>query len=1308
MSTLHVNSTFHKFHGESTLVSIDNQRSFVGCLPLRARKVDAGVRQRRDRRQENPSPLSLSTTSGHMRGDYRLILLVLVCGWISTVRADGQSDLAALRDLYDKTQGGQWTQRGNWNNATATNACQFYGVTCDRNLSVIALSLDANNLSGMLPPSIGNLTNLKSLTLSSNYLVGALPSSLTLLLNLNVFNISDNSFSGPFLNLSSLKQLVLLDASFNFFNGDGGHVQVIHLITTDDNSNTFSGNIPNSIGGASSLVSLSLYANTLNGSIPTSMGKLSNLKLLSLYNNFLSGEIPTSLGQLTNLQSLDLSVNQLGGHIPSTLGNLVLLTALRLHGNNLNGSIPEELYGLKNLQLISLRGNSLSGAISSNIGGLISATILDISFNHLVGELPVTLGKPSKLTAIHLSNNNLTGTLPDTLCNLTGLTQLSLGYNSLSGALPPCLGTMFNLTLVSLEHNQFNRGIGNFSTLYNLQTLDVSYNTFQEVFPSAISYLDISNNNFSGNIPDDFKQFAPLTHLDFSSNSFTGHLTADIQFLPRLTSANYSHNSLSGYLPGTLSFLTKLNVIDVSYNRFRGVVDRNFEEITYAGPIPSFSGLSSLTRARADFNMLTEIPQSFLTLTNLIEFSCSNNQLKMTNLSLFLLPSLQHLNLSNNEINGPFPDDLSAWSQLVDLDLSNNEIYGEVPKSFYQVRSATTVRLNSNQLSGPMPNLSCDPKTLDLSGNSFSGGLEFLNSLSSITNLNISHNAFSGQIPSLLSQSKLETVDMSHNNLNGTSKIQYNSLPVVTWIDFSHNLLNGTVPYLGSDRHSLLVHLDLSNNLLTDASSMGIISSAVTLCNMDNNSFVCPVPVDTVTTCGIKCSVLNYNSIQMRLFVEGKNSNSQKIVDFIASHYQVNPNRITVLFSDDSRCDLQISAAPKDTNEASADWTFQRMKSNLPISFESFTIYNVISPVPKEAPLSKGAIAGIAVGSFIFLLLLVLIVLFFLRYTRKKKLAELQLDAMDNLILTNLIVQETIGVGNFGEVYKGTWAGTVVALKGVKSSAGVDDENFKSEIRLLQKLNHPNVVRLLGVYHLNEKLHMVLEYAANGGLDRFLWETTNSDNLTNNDLLSMCLDAARGMTYLQSKGIIHRDLACRNLLLDESLRVKISDFGLSAEVGMDRQDHIPFRWSAPEVIKDRTCTHQSDVWSFGVVMWEILSLGAIPYQALSNKQVVDYVTGGNMMYQPDRCSHDVYNLMKKCWAMDPNVRPNFMDIQAVISRRLKATNHHAIRVKTPRPNTDNESDSMFMHIRQQQSADDLYNTDRQSAMMRKSVYGLEE
>ncbi|PRP74849.1 tyrosine-protein kinase [Planoprotostelium fungivorum] len=333
--------------------------------------------------------------------------------------------------------------------------------------------------------------------------------------------------------------------------------------------------------------------------------------------------------------------------------------------------------------------------------------------------------------------------------------------------------------------------------------------------------------------------------------------------------------------------------------------------------------------------------------------------------------------------------------------------------------------------------------------------------------------------------------------------------------------------------------------------------------------------------------------------------------------------------------------------------------------------------VISDTRLSRGAIVGIIVGSVFFLSVIIVTILLAMRRqekSRKKRMMEEEMQRLNvsDLMLDDVVVGEVIGHGNFGEVYRGSWNETIVALKGIKAVNSIEDAEIRKEIILLKKLNHPNVVNLLGVTTHGSRFLMVLEYLEGGSLDRYLQK--NQRDLNDNNLISFCFDIVKGMLYLQSKGIIHRDLAARNILVDgqkhakvrdreEKERLKeeqISDFGMSKEDNHyeAKRDVLPFRWTAPEAIRYKVSTLQSDVWSFGVLAWEIFSLGRTPYWELSNKEVLRYVVEDRRtLQQPFRCPDELFSILSRCWEYEAPNRPSFRDMNTEMKKLYPALQH---------------------------------------------------
>eukprot|EP01117_Protostelium_nocturnum_P008397 TRINITY_DN29_c0_g1_i1.p1 TRINITY_DN29_c0_g1~~TRINITY_DN29_c0_g1_i1.p1 ORF type:complete len:687 (-),score=240.71 TRINITY_DN29_c0_g1_i1:43-2103(-) len=259
-------------------------------------------------------------------------------------------------------------------------------------------------------------------------------------------------------------------------------------------------------------------------------------------------------------------------------------------------------------------------------------------------------------------------------------------------------------------------------------------------------------------------------------------------------------------------------------------------------------------------------------------------------------------------------------------------------------------------------------------------------------------------------------------------------------------------------------------------------------------------------------------------------------------------------------------------------------------------------------------------------------------------------DSMDRIpLLKNISIGDELGNGKFGMVYKGIWNGTTpVALKINRSDQGQDE--FVNEMNILTKLNHPNVVRAIGLYVENEQTYLVLEYLSKGSLIDFLRQPSIEKGIGSIEKINMCIHVAAGMGYLEDRQVIHRDLAARNLLVTEvdgKFLLKIADFGLSKEstIYTAKGEQFPVKWSPPEVIQRNQYSSHSDVWSFGIVMWEIFSGGVkIPYFGLSNIETVQYVIEGKRLEKPADCPEEIYALMLKCWNENPNERPTFDQI----------------------------------------------------------------
>ncbi|XP_077150222.1 ephrin type-A receptor 6 isoform X1 [Ranitomeya variabilis] len=261
-------------------------------------------------------------------------------------------------------------------------------------------------------------------------------------------------------------------------------------------------------------------------------------------------------------------------------------------------------------------------------------------------------------------------------------------------------------------------------------------------------------------------------------------------------------------------------------------------------------------------------------------------------------------------------------------------------------------------------------------------------------------------------------------------------------------------------------------------------------------------------------------------------------------------------------------------------------------------------------------------------------------------------------------IERVIGAGEFGEVCSGRLKTPAkkeipVAIKTLKG--GYMDRqrrDFLREASIMGQFDHPNIIRLEGVVTKSRPVMIVVEYMENGSLDSFLRK--HDGHFTVIQLVGMLRGIASGMRYLSDMGYVHRDLAARNILVNSNLVCKVSDFGLSRVLEDDPEaaytttgGKIPIRWTAPEAIAYRKFSSASDAWSYGIVMWEVMSYGERPYWEMSNQDVILSIEEGYRLPAPMGCSVPLHQLMLHCWQKERNHRPKFSDIVSFLDKLIR-------------------------------------------------------
>ncbi|ESQ54400.1 hypothetical protein EUTSA_v10024311mg [Eutrema salsugineum] len=848
---------------------------------------------------------------------------------------------------------------------------------------------------------------------------------------------------------------------------------------------------------------------------------------------------------MSSVISVDLSSFMLVGPFPSILCHLPSLSYLSLYNNSINGSLSgDDFTACRNLGHLDLSENLLVGSIPESLPfKLPNLRNLYISGNNLSDSIPASFGEFRKLESLNLAGNFLSGTIPASLGNVSTLRELKLAYNLFSPSLIP--SQLGNLT--------------------ELRVLWLAGCSLVGPVPQALSgltqlvSLDLTTNRLTGSVPSWITQLKSIEQIELFNNSFSGELPEAMDNMTMLRRFDASMNNLTGRIPDGL---TRLNL--ESLNLFENMLE---------GPLPQ-----SITRSKT----LSELKLFNNRLTGALPSQLGANS------------PLQYVDLSYNQFSGEIPANLCGEGKLEYLMLIGNLFFGEIPTSMGKCRSLTRVRLSNNKLSGHIPDEFWGlPRLslLELSDNSFTGRIpQTISGAKNLSNLRISTNQFSGSIPGEIGLlNGLIEISGAENNFTGEIPKSLVKLKQLSRLDLSTNHLSGEIPR-GIRGWKNLNELYLANNNLSGEIS-GEIGTVHVLNYLDlsNNQFSGEIPVELQN---LKLNVLNlsYNHLSGTI----PPLYADKIY---ARNFLGNPGLCVDL---DGLC--QKITRPKNNGYA---W----------ILLSIFTL------------------AGL-----VFVVGIVMFIAKFMKIRASKKQSPRfaaskwrsfhKLHFSEHEIAGCLVERNVIGIGSSSKVYKAELSGgEVVAVKKLNKTAKGGDGNsdslnrdvFTAEVETLGTIRHKSIVRLWCCFSSGDCKLLVYEYMPNGSLADALHRRRKGAVLLGwPERLKIALDAAEGLSYLHHDcvpPIVHRDVKSSNILLDRDYGAKVADFGI-AKIGqmsgvktLEAMSGIAGScgYIAPEYVYTLRVNEKSDIYSFGVVLLELVTGKQPTDQELGDKDMAKWV-----------------------------------------------------------------------------------------------------
>ncbi|CAN4088092.1 unnamed protein product [Withania somnifera] len=751
--------------------------------------------------------------------------------------------------------------------------------------------------------------------------------------------------------------------------------------------------------------------------------------------------------------------------------------------------------------------------------------MLGLAETSISGFLPSSLGQLKRLETLAVYTSLLSGQIPPELGDCSELKNIYLYENSLTGSIPARLGNLKNLQNLLLWQNNLVGTIP--PALGNCQQLQV---------------IDISMNSLTGSIPESFGRLNSLQELQLSVNQISGRIPSQIGNCTALTHIELDNNEITGSIPTEFGNLSNLTLLFLWQNHLEGEIPS------------SISSCHNLEAVDLSQNALTgPIPKGIFNLQKMNKLLLLSNNLcgpippEIGNCS-----SLIRLRASDNKLTGSVPPEIGKLKNLNFLDIGSNRLTGIIPPETSGCRNLTFLDLHSNSISGNLPenlNQLSILQFIDFSDNIIEGTLSAsLSSLSSLTKLVLGKNRFSGPIPSQLgSCMKLQLIDLSSNQLSGEIPASVGKIPgLEIALNLSWNQLSGEIPAEFAALDKLGV-LDLSHNQLSgDLHFLADLQNLVVL-NVSHNNLSGHVP-DSSFFAKLPLSVLAGNP---ELCFPGNQCSADKD----GGVHRTKAARVAMVVLLCTACALLVLALYIILGG--------KIRSRKAHDYDLDGDNDVELGPPWEVTVYQ----------------------------------KLELSIAD--VAKCLTVANVLGRGRSGVVYKvNIPSGLTIAVKRFRASEKHSMSAFSSEIATLARIRHRNIVRLLG-WAANRKTKLLLyDYLPNGTLGALLhegcgglieWETR----------FKIALGVAEGLAYLHHDcvpPVLHRDVKAQNILLGDRYEPCLADFGLArfmeeenATISAHPQFAGSYGYFAPEYACMLKITEKSDVFSFGVVLLEIIT-----------------------------------------------------------------------------------------------------------------------